>query len=277
MHCSRIQEHLSAFADGQLAPDAAETVRQHLESCAACLAELAGLQETLRQLDALPAETPSPRLRTEFYARLDAALVAAPCPTPTAAPWRERLRGFLGQLLPAHPLWQAGAAAALFALGLLAGAHLLTPAPAAPDPATQRELAALRQQVEAMGRLVAYSVAQQAPANTRLQQVVALRQRGTADVAAITQLLRTLALDPSTNVRLSALETLYAHADQPQVRAGVLAALPRENSPLVQLAMIDFLAALRDPAATPALENLTRDTDTAEPVRGAARLALTQL
>lgn len=94
----------------------------------------------------------------------------------------------------------------------------------------------------------------------------------------LAELLNTLTFDPSTNVReLSALEALYAHADRDAVRAGVLAALPRENSPLVQVAMIDFVAAARDRAAAPALEEITRTFSLDKAVREAAQRALVQL
>ena len=84
-------------------------------------------------------------------------------------------------------------------------------------------------------------------------------------------------LDPSTNVRLSALDALYPHANQPIVRSGVLATLPREQNPLVQVAMIDFLVAARDRAAVPELERLARSENINQAVRDAAQRGLAQL
>ncbi|MEO6569777.1 MAG: hypothetical protein ABIO94_13520, partial [Opitutaceae bacterium] len=74
-----------------------------------------------------------------------------------------------------------------------------------------------------------------------------------------------------------ALEALYPHADLDVVRAGVLSALPREQSPLVQVAMIDFLAAARDRAAAPALDRISRSDTMDRNVRAAAMRALNQL
>ena len=93
---------------------------------------------------------------------------------------------------------------------------------------------------------------------------------------AINNLIETLALDPSVNVRLTALEALYALADQAAVRAGVLVSLPRETSPLVQVAMIDFLAATRDREAAATLENLSTGDGADPDVRAAAQRALTE-
>ena len=61
------------------------------------------------------------------------------------------------------------------------------------------------------------------------------------------------------------------------VRAGVLAALPREQNPLVQLEMIDFVAAARDREATPILEKISQNEQVDRTVRDAAQRALAQL
>ena len=85
-----------------------------------------------------------------------------------------------------------------------------------------------------------------------------------------------LTLDPNANVRLRALEALYPHAERATVRAGVLAALPREQNPLVLLELIDFVATAHEDDAAPFLERLSSDESTNTLVRDAARLALTQ-
>ena len=62
----------------------------------------------------------------------------------------------------------------------------------------------------------------------------------------IDSLVSTLVLDPSANCRFTAVEALYAHADSDIMRTAIHITCPREQSPLVQLAMIDFLAAIRN-------------------------------
>lgn len=168
-------------------------------------------------------------------------------------------------------------------IGLLVGEHVLrrnTAAPATPsttESALLTELVELRNRVDSMGQLVAFSLHQQQSGTRRLQGVLAAFDGPSSGDRILAELLNTLTFDPSTNVRLSALEALYAHADRDAVRAGVLAALPRENSPLVQVAMIDFVAAARDRAAAPALEEITRTFSLDKAVREAAQRALVQL
>ena len=279
MNCQRVQETFIDYEAGTLAAAESTAVREHLKTCLTCQREWAGWQETLLQLDRLPPEEPSERLRTNFYAMLDTHLRQAREPGPFAL-MRNRLDRFFENFVPTRPALQFAFSAVLLVAGVIVGARYLqpaAPAPTATDAATQSQLAAIQQKVDSMSQLVAFSLAQQQPANTRLQQIAATLARGDADAKTLAGLVSALAFDPSTNVRLSALEALYAHADRPLVRQGVLASLPREGSPLVQLAMIDFLTSVRDRDAAPAFEALTRDPAIDIAVRDAAQRALVQL
>jgi hypothetical protein len=57
----------------------------------------------------------------------------------------------------------------------------------------------------------------------------------------------------------------------------VLAALPREQHPLVQLELIEFIALTQDRSAVPVLERMSADDDADQTVREAAQLALARL
>ena len=284
MNCERLREQLPALLDDRLIVADAAEIRSHLERCAACQRELHALRQTLAALDTLPLPKPSPRLRTHVYAAIAAehqALRSAPVPvatqsSPTSKP-------------PARPFWfwavaplAAGALVVLgFSLGIRSGSATATGSSSAQTAAalaTQRELAALRTQVESMSQLVGYAVLHQSrSSNERLRGILTSAQMENPDSKAINDLISALALDPSTNVRLNALDALYAHADQEAVRAGVLNSLPRETSPLVQVSIIDFLVATRDREAAPALQKLSDSSQTDRDVRDAAKRALNQL
>ncbi len=277
MTCAQVREQLPGLLDDRLAGAAARDLRAHLAACPECERELAALSQTLCALDAMPAPSPTPRLRARVYAAIAAeqhALRSAPA---------------IAAARPARPLWsrlvQPLAAAALLALGFTLGtrqapAPTQAPVPAAPfDSATQRELAELRRKVDSMGQLVGYSILQQQSrsSNDRLRGVLTSAAVAQPDDKTINDLVGALALDPSANVRLNALEALYPHADLEVVRAGVLSSLPREQSPVVQISMIDFLAATRDREAAPALRKLSDNNQADLNVRAAAKRALGQL
>ena len=91
---------ISAYLDGELHGLRGEKFEAHLETCAACQAELA----QLRSLSALLSEVPplTPRLSPQqFSARLAARLPARAAPTarPVSSPW-QKLARYAWQAIP---------------------------------------------------------------------------------------------------------------------------------------------------------------------------------
>lgn len=256
-----------------LAPADALALGQFLATRPDLAPEFAQAAATLQQLDALPTPRPSPRLRQGVLAAIErekrtlrAARAAAAAPrAPRAAGWR--------------PLLQAAAAAGLLLLGFCLGQRSGPERAGQANAALADKVAGLEKQVNSMGTLVGYTLLQQqqSPTNDRLRRVLASAAVTQPDDRVINDLIGSLALDPSTIVRLNALEALYPHSQQDVVRAGVLASLPREQNPIVQVAMIDFLVAAHDREAAPALEKLSASSGEDRGVREAARRALPQL
>jgi len=284
MTCQSARDHFPELLDPRTPAAAHADVREHLANCPACERELAALRRTAHALDALPVSPPSPRLRQNFYALL-AAEKGTP-PSIAVAPAKSLHRGgFL------RWFFAPVAALALTLLGFVAGTRYATtpaPTPVSPDRAiaaeadaatAHRKIAELERKLDTMGQLVGYSILQQQrPTHDRLRGV--LRSASSAsenpDDRVINELISALAFDPSINVRLRAIEALFPHADHEVVRAGVLASLSREQNPLVQVSMIDFLTEAGDTEARPALEKISLSESTDRSVRDAARRALAQ-
>jgi hypothetical protein len=286
MNCQRVQELFLDYQDGQLAPDESAQVRTHLSSCPTCQREWAALQEITRKLDHLPVETPSPRLREQFYAMLDTHQREADAPSPFALA-KNRLDRFFESLLPARPALQFAFSLVLLAGGLFAGARFFakpTPPPAMVDDGAKKEIAELkgqaadmRKQIDDMGKLVAVSLLQQKSTSERMQAVLATLDLKSPDRKTLTDLVGVLSVDNSVNVRLAAVEALSPHIADNLVRAGLLSALPRESAPLVQVAMIDLLTTAREPQAVAVFDRLSRDEAADKNVRDAARRGLAVL
>ncbi|HET7537272.1 MAG TPA: zf-HC2 domain-containing protein [Candidatus Didemnitutus sp.] len=277
MNCQRVQELFLDYQDGQLAPDESAQVRTHLSSCPTCQREWAALQEITRKLEHLPAETPSPRLREQFYAMLDTHQREADAPSPFALA-KSRIDRFFETLLPARPVLQFAFSVVLLFAGLVAGARFLAkPTPVVVDEKSKQELVDLRRQVDDMGKLVAVSLLQQKSTSERMQAVLATLDLKSPDRKTLTDLVGVLSVDNSVNVRLAAVEALSPHISDNLVRAGLLSALPRESAPLVQVAMIELLTTAREPEAVAVFDRLARDEAADKNVREAARRGLAVL
>lgn len=288
MNESRARELFLDYHRGSLPAREAAELRVLLAAHPALQREFAELATTLNALDAMPVSPPTTRLRANLLAAINAEkrVVYHPLRATSTASHAPRASGSL------RPRWlwpaRLAAGAALLAAGYIAGTYRpLSPtappekaiASAAAERSTRSELADLRRQVETMNELVSHSLRQpaQRPTSDRLKTVLASATLENPNDRIIGELIGSLALDPSVNVRLTALEALYPHATQDVVRAGVLSALPAEQNPLVQVAMIDFLVAARDRAAAPALDQIFRNDTADRNVRAAAMRGLNQL
>jgi hypothetical protein len=269
MNCQSARELFPALLDHRTAATEHREARAHLAGCPDCQREFAELSQTLADLDTLPSPEPSPRLRANFHAMLADEKISAASRRPATR--RERRTSVWRWIL------SPALGCALLLAGFLAGMRY---APAVDgDDATRRELAQIKSQMAKMTQLVGYQLLQQqqGPTNERLQEVLAAAKADNPSDRTLDDLLKALAFDPSANVRLRALEALYAHADRDFVRSGVLASLPREQNPLVQLELIDFVAAAHERDAQPVLQKMSQNDALNQTVRDAARRALAQL
>jgi HEAT repeat protein len=124
---------------------------------------------------------------------------------------------------------------------------------------------------------VALSMLQQQSASERLQGVTWTRRDGQLDPQVLSALLHTLRYDNSVDVRLAALDVLSRHGAQPQVHKGVADTLQEQQSPLVQVALIDLLLEWRDPEAAQRLHKLEQSPNLNPAVRQRAEWAISKL
>jgi HEAT repeat protein len=80
--------------------------------------------------------------------------------------------------------------------------------------------------------------------------------------------------DPNVNVRLAAVDALRRFGERQVVRSGALQALNGQESPLVQVALIDFLVELQDKESIGTLQKLAQDGHVDETVRMRAALGI---
>jgi len=68
MTCDRIEELLTAYADGELRPEEREAVERHIRACPACAGLLASLRAADSALARFPEVEPPAALREKLYA-----------------------------------------------------------------------------------------------------------------------------------------------------------------------------------------------------------------
>ena len=261
MRCEDVQAHLPDHLAGALPAAAAGQVDEHLRTCAACAAEFEAADDTWQRLATLAA--PRADART-MRARFDTMLHEHQYGEALALRPRASLRTYALQAL---------AAAALVVIGVAIGRQT---APVTAPPADP-VIAEMRTELREMRHMVTLSLLQQQSASDRLKGVTytgQIEQPGTDIVAA---LLDTLKYDPNTNVRLASIDALKRFAEDENVRRGTVETLPAQTSPLVQIALIDFVVEMNGREAVDTLRRLSADPMTDESVRARAAQGLQQL
>ena len=236
-------------------------------------AESEALDATWRMLGAIDAPAPdAERMR----ARLDAVIDAV---EHAHAPARPRA-------FPSYVL-QGLAAAALVVIGIgigwfagserYAGSERTRPTQTAQTATATSELAAMRSEMNDLREMVSLSLMQQQSASERIKGVSWSGQLDRPSGELVSALLDALMHDPNVNVRLATIDALERFASRDDVRRGTIQAVERQPSPLVQIALIDFMVKTNERESAPTLRRLAMDPQANDAVRARAAWGLQQL
>jgi len=267
MKCDNVRERFPDYLTGELESKAKAECDAHIAACAACGEELRKLSEIWTKLGVLPAEQPSPALRDRFYTMLEAYKDGLEA-EPDQAERKPKFSFMLRQSWLRRPAFQFAAAALLVVAGL-AGGYGLSRAGG--------RVSRLTQEVESMRRTMAVSLLQQPSSSERLRGVSYTSQLKEPGRSMLEALLQTLDNDPNVNVRLAAADALYLFASDPEVKEGLVRSLAKQESPLVQSAVIDLLVVSREQRAVEALKALVGVEKTQPEIKKKAELGIQQL
>ena len=258
------------YLDQGLDPATAATIRQHLETCAACSREMQELKELLTTMKDSPREMPPPALRESFDTMLQSELnMLTTANIIQEFPAEERPRK---KLLPfSSPVWKVAAAAILLAGGIGIGAALRTK----PETvSTADQLSALRKEVKEMKEQVLFSLIDDESASQRIKAVSYAEGMASPDQQVIDALMNTLNYDKNVNVRLASLYSLARFSDRKPVRDSLVASLSRQTEPIIQVVLINLLTEKRETRAIAPIKDILTNKKTLKEVRDAAQRSL---
>lgn len=267
MKCEQIGELLPDYLQSGLNAELSEVVELHLAQCGNCRDEVA----IWKKLAQLPVEQPSTELRMRFEAMLHAYQTGRADRSSQTFERDTRPAGWSFWNWLRTPVGALAWSAALLLIGLFAGTEF------SGIHSQSSEIALLQSELTNTRQLVVLSMLQQQSASERLQGVSWSQGADKLDPQVTSALLHTLRYDGSVDVRLAALNALSKHASQPQVRTGVLDALQTQQSPLVQVALIDQLLEWRSPEAAKQLRNFEQTPNLNPTVKQRAEWAVSKL
>ena len=263
MTLEEIRLLIPQYLSGQLTPAEEHILKAQLNASPELRVEVEELRSLWDELGSIPEERPSDALRARFYQKLNSMP-------------KERRRAYEGEFA----WWKSGLqglvrqsaiVAVVFAVGMYVGSKNL----GAPPPA--QDVKRLDAEVQSLRQTVALSLLERQSATSRLEGISWSSRVARPDTDLISALLDTLNHDPNINVRLSALDAVEKFSDDSSVRKALVGSLPQQDSPLVQIALIDAIVHMRDSAASGQLRKLSGDSEVNAAVRQRAQWGLQKL
>ncbi len=250
MNRQEINNLLERFNSGNASDQDVVMIEKLLEDGTIQPEDLGALDEISEKLERLEYPAPSADLDVKFYQMLTKEKRIAE---------RQSLKNWFSfpSLTPAFAF-----ASVTFLAGMLLGYFLMRPASA---PAGQIE--ALTNEVNDLREMMLLSLLEKESATDRLKAVSLSQEMREASSSVTRALIATLNNDPNVNVRLAALEALVPYTSGSEIRTELIRSIGHQDSPLVQLALADVMAALQEKSSVKEFRKLLDDDRTPEEVK----------
>ncbi len=134
------------------------------------------------------------------------------------------------------------------------------------SPSQETEVTALTKEVSDLKEMMMLSLLEKESATDRLK-AVSLTEEMDASSKVTSALLQTLNNDTNVNVRLAALEALQPYVKDNHVREELIRSIGKQDSPLVQIALAELMAALQEKSSVKELQKVLDDTNTPKGVK----------
>jgi hypothetical protein len=137
-----------------------------------------------------------------------------------------------------------------------------------------QKVSGLAKEVQEMKEMMMLTLLKEQSASQRLKAVNMSYEINDQNNRITEVLLKTLANDENINVRLAAVEALFELADQPMVRKKLVNALLKQESPMVQSALIDVIMTLQEKQAGSTIKEFLQNKDMNPAIREKAQNSL---
>jgi len=269
-----------------------DAVKQHLAGCDQCRREAEELQELLLAMAASEMRQPGQEMRETFQLMLQSELnmettdrllhegeesgVGSGGMKGGSGQVGEGVSGGRGKLkvLSGGWLWWRMAAAVVLLVGGVGIGVLLSSRKLSDRP---DQLTAMQKEIKEMKQMLLYSLIDDESASQRIKAVGYAEEMSNPDQKVIEVLVGTLNHDKNVNVRLAALYSLSSFADNRVVRDSLVASLPGQTEPLIQVMLINLLATKRDSRAIGPIREIISNKNTLPEVKQAAEQSLKTL
>ena len=243
MEKKKIQELIFRFDNHQATADEIKTIEQLLESGKIDLHDMKGLGRIENHVLQMEFPSPTPDLDDRFYQML--ALEKKPKSSFS--------RGRFFSWPELAPKLVLASIALIVGVGI---GYFLKPSQGNGD------VNDLKTEISSLKEMMMLSLLEKESATERLKAVSLTEQMDAASTRVTGALIETLNNDENVNVRLAALEALKPYARDSRVREELIRSISQQESPLVQVALAELMAAFQVKSSVKELEKIMRSEKT---------------
>jgi len=230
---NHISDQIFAYLSNNLDDNSKLAVEEHLKTCSQCEKEFSEEKIFWADLKKLPDFNPSKKITSNFYTMLREE--------ENKVSGFEQKQSFFDFIFPKKPVYQVAITLTSLVVGILLG-YLIKVSHSENDSIVQ-----LQNEVSNMNKMLTVSLLQQQSATDRLKGVSLCNQTiNQSDPEICNALIQTLKFDSNVNVRLAALDVLKDMVNQQSVRKELIESLPKQKSPMIQIALVDLMVQLQE-------------------------------
>lgn len=243
MEVERIQELIAKYNAMTADPAELREIERLIENGILDISDLVELRVMDQGVEQLETPIPPMSLDYKFHAMLQAEKKTR---RPSSFSWKA-LFSWEG-LVPKLAL-----ASVTLIIGLIGGMYLRNP--------VQKDLQIqqLGDEVRELKELTMLSMLERESPTERLKAVSLTQDMDQVSKSVTNALLETLNNDENLNVRLAALDALRPYSQQSDVREALIRSIARQDSPLVQVALAELMAALQAKSSVKELQKIMRN------------------
>lgn len=260
MNDDEMRELIIDYIDGNLPGELEEFLEKQIQKDEKTREEYEHMKKVMDTMRSSPELDPEGSLRENFISILEEEKISVEEAEGRTIHFRE--------WWSINNLLKVAAAVAILVIGFFIGFYN--------RPGDDREIEALRKEMEATKQLVMMSL-QQKSASKRIMGVTASQEMENADKEIIDALIRTLNKDENVNVRLAAVSALSNFTEIPRVKRALIDALEEQKEPIVQIELINLMVEMQEKKAIENLRKLVNDEETIQTVKDEAHMGLFKL
>ena len=258
------QEHLDSliidFIDNKLNSVDKQKIEKELWSNPQAFKRYEELKELLKLMDRSARLEPSEKLKMNFRAMLNEEIAA-----------EEKRKTIWFR----PTIYKVAAAVTLLVLGAGIGFFI--------SNQNDQRLALIEAQMKAQEAQLAITQELLAKLNNpqsasqRMQGIKVVYKMAETNDEVVDVLVKTMNEDPSSNVRIAALEALSHFIEEDQVKRALLKSLNQQKDPVVQISLIQLLVKIKEKSVVNDLQKMVDDEGTMQAVKDAAYSGIMKL